>query len=218
MMLTLYHAPLACSLAVRFALAETGLEHELVVLDLAAGEGQSSDYRRLNPNGQVPALKTEAGVLTENSAILSFLADSCPDAELLPIAPFERAKAMSWLAWMVSSLHPAFTRLLRPERFTTTRESEQAVQESALAALTVTLGRVDFHLSDNAGILPRHSVCDLYLLVFALWRASPALAGKLSVHPELDRWQAQMLQRTGLMACVADDMQRLAAQRRSPAA
>ena len=85
----LYFAPLACSMSARIALAEAGAAIDLVEVDthlkrvLATGE----DYRAINPLGYVPALKLDDGtVLTENSAILQYIADQHPEAQLAPPA------------------------------------------------------------------------------------------------------------------------------------
>ena len=217
-MLTLYHAPFACSLAVRFALAETEHHHHLVVVDLTAEGGRPDALKRISPGWKVPALELDRGTVTENAAILTFLADDKPEAELLPLDPFDRAQAASWLAWMSSTLHPSFTRCLRPERFTTSANDVEAVRASAVQAVRMAFDRVDAHLAHGAWLLPKRSVCDLYLLVFTLWRRNPLLADKLPVFHEIDRWQGQMLARPALAACIADDMRLLAAQRRDTGA
>ena len=83
-MLRLHHAPMACSLASRFALAEAGLAHEVAVVRTARGENRNEAYLRVNPRGKVPALETDQGVITESTAILPFIADLAPEADLLP--------------------------------------------------------------------------------------------------------------------------------------
>ena len=70
-MLTLYYAPGACSMAPHIVLEETGASYATELVSLAKGEQQGDAYLRVNPRGKVPALRTEAGVLTENVAILT---------------------------------------------------------------------------------------------------------------------------------------------------
>lgn len=65
---------------------------------------------------------------------------------------------------------------------------------------------VDSHLDGRDHLLDTFSVCDLYLLVFALWRAAPAFAGKLAPLPNLDRFQHNLLARPALAAIVGEDM------------
>ena len=85
----LYFAPLACSMSARIALAEASAAVDLVEVDTHAGRilETDGDYRAINPLGYVPALKLDDGtVLTENSAILQYIAEHYPEAQLAPPA------------------------------------------------------------------------------------------------------------------------------------
>ena len=86
-----YFSPLACSLASRITVYEAGAEANFVRVDTKAGRtADGADYRAVNPKGLVPALRTDEGeVLTENAAILQYLAERFPGAGLAP-AGFER--------------------------------------------------------------------------------------------------------------------------------
>jgi glutathione S-transferase len=77
----LYFAPLACSMSARIALAEAGAAINFAEVDTHAGRivATGDDYRAVNPLGYVPALRLDDGtVLTENSAILQYIADQYP--------------------------------------------------------------------------------------------------------------------------------------------
>jgi len=201
-MLRLHHAPVACSLASRFALAEAGLEHEVAIVRTSRGEQNTEAYRRINPRGQVPALETDEGVLTESSAILPFIADLAPAKALFPpCGTFARAKAQAWLSFLSSGLHAAIAAVMFPAPNDT-----DEVRAARLAKLTAKFQDVDAHLAGRDHLLERLSVCDLYLLVFALWRAAPALAGQLPALPNLDRFQQTLLARPALAAIVGDEM------------
>jgi glutathione S-transferase len=80
-------------------------------------------------------------------------------------------------------------------------------QAAALARVSGAYQDVDAHLAGRNSLLPAFSVCDLYLLVFSLWRVAPALAGKLPPLPNLDRVQQNLLARPGLGVIVAEEMQ-----------
>src|SRR5215212_2069639 len=111
-----YFSPLACSLASRITLYEAGAEAKFHRVDTRAGRtADGQDYRLINPKGLVPALRTDEGeVLTENAAILQYLADKFPEAELAP-AGFERYRLQQWLSFIGSELHKyVFTPLLSP--------------------------------------------------------------------------------------------------------
>ena len=75
-MLTLYYGPRTCALASLIALEESGLEHRVERLDMAAGAQKSDAYLKINPKGRVPALATERGILT--GKLYEYLASGRP--------------------------------------------------------------------------------------------------------------------------------------------
>lgn len=195
-MLRLHHAPLACSLAARLALIEAGLDHEVVHVHTTRGEQKAAGYLAVNPRGQVPALETPDGVLTESSAILPFIADLTPEAGLMPPAgTFARAEAQAWLGHLSSSVHAAYGALLNPDL--------APVHGVFREKLAKALAGVDAHLEGRDFLLDRFSVCDLYLLVFAIWRM---VAGPLPAFPNLDAFQQRMLARPGYAAILGGEM------------
>ncbi|HRD45081.1 MAG TPA: glutathione S-transferase N-terminal domain-containing protein [Caulobacter sp.] len=210
MTLRLHHSPMACSLASRFALAESGLDHEIVVVRTRTGEHLTEAYGRINPRRKVPALETGGGVVTESSAILPLIADLAPDAGLLPSDPIARAQAQSWIGFLASTVHPAFTRSMFPERFTTDADGAEGVRGGALEALASALSSIDAHLAGREHLLDAFSVCDLYLTVFLLWRRGPALAGRLPDLPNLDAFQQRVLARPAVAAALGEDMKAMA--------
>lgn len=208
-MLKLHHAPMACSMATRFALAESGLPHEVAIVRTSRGENKTAAYLAINPRGKVPALQTDDGVLTESTAILPFVADLAPDARLLPPpGGFARAQAQSWLSFLSSTVHAAFSGVLRPESFEGC--DAEAVRNVHLARLQTALQEIDAHLAGREFILDNLSVCDLYLLVFLLWRGAPAVAGRLAPLPNLDQFQQRMLARPALAAVLGEEMKLMA--------
>ncbi|CAN7592585.1 glutathione S-transferase N-terminal domain-containing protein [Pararhizobium sp. LjRoot235] len=107
----LYFKPGACSLSARIILNELDLSFESVKVDTEAGTtNDGADYRAINPKGYVPALEIEPGiVLTENPAILQYLADLRPHAGLAPAAStLDRIRLQEWLNFTSSELHKAF--------------------------------------------------------------------------------------------------------------
>ena len=198
-MLRLHHAPLACSFASRLALHESGLPHEVVFADT-----KSDAYRRINPRGQVPALETDHGLLTESAAILPYIADLAPAKRLFPAAgTFARAQGHSWLSFLSSNLHVALARAMFPQPGCDNPQAEAAALAKAIAAFQ----DVDAHLQGREHLLEEFSVCDLFLFVFGLWRAAPAFGGKLPSLPNLDRLQQALLARPGVGAMVGEEMQ-----------
>jgi len=201
-MLRLHHAPMACSLASRFALVEADLPHEVVFVRTWKGEHLNDGYRAINPRGKVPALETEKGVITESTAILPFIADLAPDKNLFPTSPFERAQAQSWLSFLSSTLHVALSAALFPKEGC----DNEVARAAALARAAAAFKDVDDHLEGRNNILDAPSVCDLYLLTFSLWRAAPALAGRLPAFPNIDRLQQRRLENPAILGIVGEEM------------
>ena len=97
-MITLYDCATAPSpRRARIFLAEKGVAHETVAVDLRSGEQLGEAYRQINPQCTVPALRTEQGlVLTDNAAIAAWLEARFPNPPLLGETPEEKAEVASW--------------------------------------------------------------------------------------------------------------------------
>jgi glutathione S-transferase len=96
--ITLFHAPYSRSGAVRILLEELGAPYDLEVVDLKAGETRTPRYLEINPMGKVPALQHGDALVTEQAAIMSYLADLFPQAGLAPAA--DHPLRGPWLRWM----------------------------------------------------------------------------------------------------------------------
>src|SRR5262245_1568281 len=105
-MLTFYYAPNTCALASHIALEHARADYVAVRLDFKATQQRSADYLRINPKGRVPALVTERGTLTETPAILQFIAQRHPEANLAPLDdPFELARMNAFNSYLCSTVH-----------------------------------------------------------------------------------------------------------------
>src|SRR5262245_12638371 len=106
----LYYAPGACSLAPHIIIREAGLEAALERVDLkqkrtASGE----DYRAINPQGSVPALRLDDGeVLTEAQVVLQYLAAQAPHAHFAPLDGMPRWRLLETLNFIATELHKGF--------------------------------------------------------------------------------------------------------------
>src|SRR5437870_5142602 len=170
-MLTLYYAPGACSMASHIALEETGAPYQTQLVNLAQGEQTKPEYQHsVNPRGKVPALKTDDGVLTENVAILTYLARSFPDAHLLPTDPLGLARCLSHMAYLSNALHPTFARIVRAERIAKDPAAQEAVKASARETFWGLLQEVDGIIDGNPWVMgSQYTACDPYSLVFYGW-------------------------------------------------
>jgi len=160
----LYFKTAACSLASRIVLIELGIPFVPVRVDgPLTVEGE--DFRTINPRGYVPALRLEDGrVLTENPAILQYLADLEPGRLAPRVGEWDRVRLQEALNFISSELHKAFSPFFSGE-----------TSEDRLAAARGVVGRrvgdVEAMLSDGRPwLLGEHrSVADAYLFVVLNW-------------------------------------------------
>ncbi len=147
--LTLYFAPDSCARVTLTALEEVGQPYALEVVTFVKGQHRSAEYLALNPKGKVPTLIVNGQPLTENVAILSWLAERYPDSALLPAAdsPFAKARQIADLAFCASGLHPIVTRLRIPQYFCDTTDGMARVFDIAAAAMRPNFAMIDQRLA-----------------------------------------------------------------------
>ncbi len=169
-MLTLYYSPGACSMASHITIEETGAPYEAKLVSIAKGEHRTPEYLAINPRAKVPALRIDDQVLTENVAILYYLAKRFPEAKLLPADLLAEARCVSTMAWLSNTVHPGFTRVFRPERFAADESAHAAVKASGREAFWASLQEIDGLLKGKDWLAgSQYTVCDPYALVFYGW-------------------------------------------------
>ena len=169
-MLTLYYSPGACSMASHITCEESGATYQPQAVALPKGEHKQPEYLKINPRGKVPALKTDDGVITENTAILTYLAKSYPDAKLLPKDLAGEARCISMMAWLSNTVHPCFTHIFRPERFSDDQNAHAGIKESGRKAFWANLQEIDSLVNGNQWMQgSQFTTCDPYALVFYGW-------------------------------------------------
>jgi glutathione S-transferase len=125
---------------------------------------------RLVSRARVPALKTYDGVITENVAILTYLAKRFPEKNLLPRDLPGEVRCISTMAWLSNTVHPGFRRVFRPERFAKDPTTHEAIKKSGRDAFWASLQEVDGLLAGKEWITgDQFTVCDPYALVFYQW-------------------------------------------------
>ncbi|MCW6507211.1 glutathione S-transferase family protein [Lichenifustis flavocetrariae] len=186
----LFYSPGACSLAPHIALEETGEPFEPVLVDTKTGVHREPPYLRINPKARVPALAIGDWVLTENPALLQFIARSYPDAGLWPEDLRAQAKAMEWLAWIASTVHVAYAHVRRAERYATSEAALADVRAKGLDASRDLWRAIERQVGAGPWVLgERYTVVDAYLFVFWLWGQGPAL--QLPMAEFCPAWTAQ---------------------------
>lgn len=164
--LTLYYAPDTCARVTMIALDEAALPYDPKLISFVRGDHRSDWFRALNPRGRVPTLVVDGAPLTENLAILQWLADACPQAGLLPEAngAFEAARSLADLAWCAAGLHPIVTRMRLPHFFCDRPEAAANVRALAEAAITAEFLLIEARLAAGPWWYgERWSIIDAYI-------------------------------------------------------
>jgi glutathione S-transferase len=129
MSLKLYFSPGACSFVPHCMLQLAGTAYEPIMVKLHKGEQHGDEYKAINPRGQVPVLVDDDQVITQIVAIVLHLDQKFPDAQFLPTSPLARAKAIETLAWMNNTVHPTFTHIFMPHKFSDQTELQANLKE-----------------------------------------------------------------------------------------
>jgi glutathione S-transferase len=168
--LTLYHSPGACSLATHIALEEAGAEFETVRVIVANGDNLKSDYLAINPHARVPALGTSHGVITENIAILNFIADVYGREGSVPRGyPYAAARCNELLAWFASTVHISFATIWRGSRFTSDNGVWPILERGGRDALAQQFDEIDSLCVEEWLAPGGFSAADSYALLFLRW-------------------------------------------------
>ena len=199
----LYFSPLACSLATRIALYEAGGEANFLEVDAKSKEVRKdgSDFRRVNPLGLVPTLRTDDGiVLTENAAILQYVADRFPKAGIAAGPGMDRSKLHQWLCFIGTELHKGlFVPLL----------DKKAGAEVKTYVLEKNLSRLDYldnYLRGRDYLLDDFSVADAYLVTVINWTmATPPI--DLAKWPNIKAYYERLRTRPSIAKAVAEEFE-----------
>lgn len=198
-MLELYFTPGTCALASHIALEEAGAPHKLHRVSFANREQSSQAFLAVNPKGRVPALVTPAGVLTETPAILAYIAQLFPDADLAPFEkPFEFARMQSFNSYLCSTIHVAHAHRMRGHRWTDDPVAIEALKIKVPETVAAGFAHVEQDLFAGPFVMgERYSVADAYLFTLAQWMpgdsVDPARFPKIAAHGRLMRSRPAVL-------------------------
>ena len=201
MPLTLYYSPAACSMAPHIVLEEIGAPYDAVKIDIAKGENHGPDYARINPRGNVPALDVDGAILTEDLAILLYLAARFPEAKLVPDDPFAYGRCAEWLSFLATGPHVVYGEMLHPGRILADPALRAALRASARERLTRAYADIDSHLIGGPFVVGDHfTVADAHLFVFYHWGKRAHL---LDGAPVLREWGAATAKRPSVARMAA---------------
>jgi glutathione S-transferase len=199
----LYFSPLACSMATRIALYEAGSEANYLEVDARTKTvlKDGSDFRKINPLGLVPTLRTDDGVvLTENAAILQYVAEHLPQAGLGASTSLERSRLQQWLCFIGTELHKAL--------FLPLLDRKAAVEVKAYV-LEKNLSRLDYlenYLRGRDYLLDHFSVADAYLVTVINWTmATPPV--ELAKWPAVKAYYERLRARPSVAKALAEEFE-----------
>jgi glutathione S-transferase len=171
-MMKLYFSSGSCAMSCHIALEEAGLKYQPAQVDWDAPSAAVGEMQALNPLGVVPILVTDQGkTLTQNAAILEFVADSKPATQLLAgVGTFERAETMQWVSFVSSDLHKAFGPLFVGDSITAHEEGKKDIRSWAEKNLRAYLSHVDKNLAGKDYICGKQfTIADCYLFTVVNW-------------------------------------------------
>lgn len=187
----LYTSPGSCSSASHIALVEGGIPFEAVIVDLR-GDRTLPDGRKftdINPKNYVPVLELDNGeLLTENVAVLQYIADQAPNSGLAPPAgTLERYRLEEWLGYINSELHKTIGNFFNPDL-------PAEMRDYVTNKLNQRFGYVDEQLADKQFLMgDTFTVADAYLFIVASW--APMVKYDLSPFENVQAWQSRIAER-----------------------
>jgi glutathione S-transferase len=194
----LYYSPFACSLAAHIAWREAGLDVTMVRVELGTTQVEDGgDLRDVSKMGQVPVLVRDDGqVLTENTAILTYIADCAPQRRLGAGATSPlRYEQLRWLSFISTEVHKkVLNAVFSADSPEAVREHGRAGADRPLAVLASELEQRDTLVSSD------FTVCDAYL-VWAL-QLIPHAGLSLERYPALRRYQERHTARPAVVAAM----------------
>lgn len=161
MQITLYYAPIACSLVPYVALTEAQAKFDVEVVNFLQGEHMRPEYLQLNPKHKVPLLSVDGTLLTENVAILQWIARNFESANLLPSGAQE-FQAISLMSWCASGIHPTLTPNVLPQRYCDLPDSEDSVRKCAQTVMHENFSIANKMLDGREWFFDQFSIPDIY--------------------------------------------------------
>lgn len=202
-MLKLYYSPGSCALASRIALEDAGADHEIIRLNLAEGEQRRTEFLAVNPKGRVPALVTDKGVLTETTAILAYIAQTFPDANLAPLDdPYEFARLQAFNAYLSSTVHVNHAHGRRGARWANEQSSFDDMKSKVPETMAASMRLIELDYFEGPWVMgEQYTVADAYLFTMEGWLKGDGV--DIADYPTLDDHYKRMLDRESVQRALA---------------
>jgi len=195
----LYFSPLACSMASRIAFYEAGTMANFIEVDPRTKRTlDGADFLAVNPLGLVPTIRTDEGeVLSENAAVLQYIADRFPQAALAPCNSMPRSRLHQWLCFIGTELHKAlFIPLFDPK-------TPDEVRTRTLEKGAIRLTYLNAHLKGREFLLDQFSVADAYLFTVLNWKIATPV--DLKQWPAVEGYCTRLKQRPSIARALSEE-------------
>lgn len=202
-MLTLYFAKGTCALASHIALEDSGGGYETKRIDFKSNAQQSPDYLAINPKGRVPALATPQGILTETPAILVYIAQSFPRANLAPLDdPFALAQMQSFNSYLCSTVHIAHAHRPRGSRWADEESSLADMKRKVPQTMTACFQMIEQTMLKGPWVMgERYTVADPYLFTLGSWLVNDSV--DIKTFPRVYEHHQRMAERPNVKKVLA---------------
>ena len=203
-MLKLYYSPGSCALASHIALEESGIPYTAERVDFKNSQQTSPAYLAINPKGRVPALVTDRGVLTENPAILTFVAQSAPQAKLLPEDPYVFAQAQSFNSYLCATVHTNHAHKMRGYRWASEETSFADMKRKVPETMAASFALIERGMLKGPWVMGEtYTICDPYLYTIALWLEGDSV--DLAGLPKVADHRKRMAERPAVKKVMAEE-------------
>jgi glutathione S-transferase len=179
-MMKFFFGPHSCALASHIALEEAGAQYEAIRLDLRAGDQRKPDFLKINPKSRVPALVTDRGILTENPAILAYVAQTHPKAKLAPLDDaYAFGKIQAFNAYLCATVHVAHAHKQRGYRWADQQASFDDMKQKVPETVAACFDLIEKEMFEGPWVAgPDFSIADPYLYTLSSWLESDGIDPK----------------------------------------
>ena len=166
-----FYALNSCSLASHIALEQAGAEYAAVKINLGTSEQRADQYLSINPKGRVPVLATPDGILTENLAILVYISQTFPQAQLAPLDdPSAFAQLLSFCTYLSSTVHVAHAHGARGYRWADDPTAVSEMKRKTPETMSECFEMIETNLFKGPWVMGEdYGIGDIYLFTIATW-------------------------------------------------
>ncbi len=193
-----YYAPGTVALATHISLEEAGAEYRAIPIDFSKGENNGKAFRKINPKGRVPALVMDEGILTETPAMLAYVAQTYPKANLAPLNnPFAFAQVQSFNSYLCSTLHVAHAHKMRGSRWADKEASFEDMRNKVPQTVAECYTYIEDHVFHGPYVVGEtYTISDAYLFAVSGWMTIDGL--DVNNFPKIKTHREMMLKRAAV--------------------